>query len=77
MSKFGGGNSFSIFKKYLQHVSKEQDSIQVGKSKVIFCLNEKEKSFESQKRDSGLEPGTKHSWGQQSNQKGKGILGEL
>lgn len=34
-------------------------------------------SSKKKKKDSCLEPGEKHSWGQQGNWKGKGILGEL
>lgn len=44
MSKFGGVNIFFVFKKSFQHVSKEQDSIQVSQSKVVSCLNEENKS---------------------------------
>lgn len=53
-------------------MSKEQDSIHIGKRKGICLLNEKETFLnEFQKRDYGLEPGVKCSWGQQGNWKGK------
>lgn len=77
-SKFGRGDIFSIFKKYLQHVSKQQGSLQVSQRKVISSLNEKEKNLLMGKWGwvSGLEPGAKTFLGWMSNWKHKTTSGD-
>lgn len=57
MSELGPIDRFSIFQKCLQHVSKQQGSLQISKRKVTSSLDEKEKISFNEKRGWVLGPG--------------------